>query len=154
WLDTTVSNGALMVCMNELRTALGDAVQAPQYIETVPRRGYRWIGPSLTVAQPPSAAPRLPHAARGAPLVVGRGGVGAQLPAWMVQAQQGTRQVGFLTGPAGIGKTTVIDAFMAQVAREPNLWLVRGQCIDHYGAGEAYLPVLEALGQLCRGPDS
>jgi hypothetical protein len=27
------------------------------------------------------------------------------------------------------------------------------QCIEHYGAGETYMPVLEALGQLCRGRD-
>ena len=63
------------------------------------------------------------------------------------------RQVGFVTGEAGIGKTTVVDAFVAQVAGAPDLWLARGQCIEPYGAGEAYLPVLEALGQLCRGPD-
>ena len=31
-----------------------------------------------------------------------------------------------------------------------DLWVGRGQCIDHYGAGEAYLPVLEALGGLAR----
>ena len=36
---------------------------------------------------------------------------------------------------------------------EPGLWLGHGQCIEQYGAGEAYLPVLEALGRLCRGPD-
>ena len=65
----------------------------------------------------------------------------------------GARQVGFVTGEAGIGKTTVVDAFAAQVIHEPDLWLARGQCIESYGAGEAYLPVLEALGQLCRGPD-
>jgi predicted ATPase len=34
------------------------------------------------------------------------------------------------------------------------LWIGRGQCIEHYGAGEAYLPVLEALGRLCREPGS
>ncbi|MGH8582236.1 MAG: AAA family ATPase, partial [Gammaproteobacteria bacterium] len=28
-----------------------------------------------------------------------------------------------------------------------------GQCIEHYGAGEAYLPILEALGRLCREED-
>lgn len=33
------------------------------------------------------------------------------------------------------------------------MWLGRGQCIGHYGAGEAYLPVLEAFGRMCRGPD-
>src|SRR5262249_3083970 len=27
-----------------------------------------------------------------------------------------------------------------------------GQCIDHYGAGEAYLPLFSVLGQLCREP--
>src|SRR2546427_4956023 len=45
WPDTAVSDGVLAVCMNELRQALGDAAQAPQYIETVPRRGYRGVGP-------------------------------------------------------------------------------------------------------------
>src|SRR5262249_47255382 len=29
----------------------------------------------------------------------------------------------------------------------------RGQCVEHYGVGEAYLPVLEALRQVCRGAD-
>ena len=27
-----------------------------------------------------------------------------------------------------------------------------GQCIEHYGAGEAYMPLLEALGRACREP--
>ncbi|MFX6059612.1 hypothetical protein ABTF11_18660, partial [Acinetobacter baumannii] len=29
-----------------------------------------------------------------------------------------------------------------------------GQCLQQYGAGEAYLPILEALGRMCRGPDA
>jgi predicted ATPase len=33
------------------------------------------------------------------------------------------------------------------------LWIGHGQCLEHYGAGEAYLPVLEALGRMCREPD-
>jgi hypothetical protein len=32
------------------------------------------------------------------------------------------------------------------------VWLASGQCVEHYGLGEPYLPILEALGQLCRGP--
>src|SRR6058998_869005 len=35
----------------------------------------------------------------------------------------------------------------------PGLWIGHGQCIEHYGAGEVYLPVLEALGRLCREPE-
>src|SRR5262249_30638051 len=29
-------------------------------------------------------------------------------------------------------------------------WMSRGQCIEQYGAGEAYMPVLEALVRLCQ----
>jgi predicted ATPase len=54
---------------------------------------------------------------------------------------------------AGIGKTTLVDAFVAQVATSATVWLGRGQCIEQYGAGEAYLPLLEAFGQLARGRD-
>src|SRR5205807_2108330 len=137
WPDTTVSDQGLKVCMSELRKALGDVAQAPQYIETVPRRGYRWIGPLLPEDQAPhAAAPGLPSAARRPLLAVGREAECAQLHAWLTQARRGTRHVGFLTGAAGIGKTTVVDAFLAQVASEPHLWLARGQCVDHYGAGE------------------
>jgi predicted ATPase len=57
----------------------------------------------------------------------------------------------FVTGEAGIGKTTLVDAFLAQIAPQQPLAVGRGQCIDHYGAGEAYLPLLEALGQLGQG---
>jgi predicted ATPase len=58
----------------------------------------------------------------------------------------------FLTGEAGIGKTTLVDAFVAPVVATEAVWLGQGQCIEQYGAGEAYLPVLEALGRLCRAP--
>jgi hypothetical protein len=53
----------------------------------------------------------------------------------------------FLTGEAGIGKTTLVDAFVGQVTATEAVWFGQGQCIEQYGAGEAYLPVLEALGR-------
>jgi predicted ATPase len=34
------------------------------------------------------------------------------------------------------------------------VWIGRGQCIEQYGTGEAYLPLLEALGQMGRTPDA
>lgn len=42
---------------------------------------------------------------------------------------------------------------MAQVVATETVWCSRGQYIEQYGAGEAYLPLLEALGQLGRDPD-
>jgi predicted ATPase len=85
--------------------------------------------------------------------MVAREGELAQLHQLWTQALQGTRQVVFVTGEAGIGKTTLVDAFVAQVMAPAAVWGGRGQCIEQYGVGEAYLPLLEALGQLGRGPE-
>jgi predicted ATPase len=84
---------------------------------------------------------------------VGRAAELAQLHAWFAQARQGGRQTVFVTGEAGMGKTTLVDAFLADVAAAQTAWIGRGQCIDHSGAGEAYLPLLDALGRLGWGPD-
>lgn len=73
--------------------------------------------------------------------------------AGLEEASQGRRQVIFLTGEPGIGKTAVLEAFAADIADDPQVRIVWGQCVEHYGAGEAYMPVLEALGQLCKGTD-
>ena len=58
-----------------------------------------------------------------------------------------------LVGEPGIGKTALVETFVAQVRATEDVWVGHGQCMDHYGAGEAYLPVLEALGRLGRGPE-
>ena len=39
--------------------------------------------------------------------------------------------------------------FLERVAAQTACWWARGQCVDQHGAGEAYLPVLEVVGQLC-----
>jgi hypothetical protein len=69
----------------------------------------------------------------------------------LAQARHGVRQVVFVTGEAGIGKTTVVEAFVAQAMAGAPLWVGHGQCVEHYGTSEAYLPVLEALSQRCNG---
>src|SRR5436189_5381693 len=43
WAKTHVSDGVLKVSILEIRRALGDDSAAPRFIETVPRRGYRFI---------------------------------------------------------------------------------------------------------------
>ena len=62
----------------------------------------------------------------------------------------GERQIVFVTGEAGIGKTTLIDAFTRSIGADPGVRVSTGQCLEQYGTGEAYLPVLEAIGRLCR----
>src|SRR5262245_61721528 len=172
WPETMVSEGVLKTSMNELRKALGEAAKAPQWIATVHRRGYRFVAPVTRVEGSPlaevSATPRaplpapdpmpvLPPTAVSAPppasLLVAREAELATLHQWFAKALQGERHLGFITGEAGIGKTTLVDTFVAQLAGQAPLWLGRGQCIEQYGAGEAYLPLLEALGQMGRTPD-
>ena len=165
WPDTAVTDGVLKGCIRQIRQALEAQEQTTPYIATVHRRGYRFCAPVTPVEAPgagampdgrfAASAPRAPSAVVAAPpaVLVGREGELAQLQQWWAQACQGRRQVGFITGEAGIGKTALVDAFVAQIAATAAVWSARGQCIEHYGAGEAYLPLLEALGQLGRGPD-
>ncbi|HEV8713986.1 MAG TPA: AAA family ATPase, partial [Candidatus Binatia bacterium] len=81
---------------------------------------------------------------------VGRDAELAQLHTCLAKALNGERQIIFVAGEPGIGKTTLVDTFLQQITAEDDPWLGRGQCIEHYGAGEAYLPLLEALGRLGR----
>jgi predicted ATPase/DNA-binding winged helix-turn-helix (wHTH) protein len=151
WPGTVVSEGVLTACLHTLRRALGEDAQQPRYIATVHRLGYRFVAPvtagaPVTLPAPPPAPPASP------PLVVGREAELAQLHRCVAQVQQGRRQTILVTGEAGVGKTTLVDAFVHQLASTEALWLGRGQCIEHYGAGEAYLPLLEALGRGGRQP--
>ena len=151
WPETTVSEVALSVCMRELRQALGDDARMPRFIETVHRRGYRFIGhlPTVHPSAPPTSSP--PRRALP-PLLPGREAELEALQHGLATALTGARQLLFVTGEAGLGKTTLVDVFLTTAARHGPLWIGRGQCLDHYGAGEAYLPILEALERLCRGP--
>ena len=45
WPDVVVGEASVSVLVGELREALGDRPDAPEYIETIPRRGYRLIAP-------------------------------------------------------------------------------------------------------------
>ena len=68
-------------------------------------------------------------------------------------AVDGTGRVALVTGEPGIGKTALAASFIyAARKRNPDLVLVRGACVEQYGAGEPYLVFLDALGSLLRSP--
>jgi DNA-binding winged helix-turn-helix (wHTH) protein len=156
WPGTYVSDSVLMVCIRELRKALGDEARAPRFIETVHGRGYRFIAEVVSsqhsVVRSPSSHPNA-KLQPPAPSFVGREAELRQLHRWLGKALDGERQTVFVTGEPGIGKTTIVEAFLSQLAIEDKIWIGRGQCIEHYGAGEAYMPVLEALGRLSRASE-
>lgn len=84
--------------------------------------------------------------------LVGREAEMVQLDGWLEKALQGERQIIFVTGEPGIGKTAIVETFLTRAATRGDVWTARGQCVAHYGTGEAYLPMLEALERLCRAP--
>lgn len=44
WPDVKVGyEGSIHFCIRQIRSALGDQASNPEFIETIPRRGYRWI---------------------------------------------------------------------------------------------------------------
>ena len=157
WPNQCVGEEALTSCIKAARRAVGDSGQTQGVIRTVHGCGMRFIA-DVTVTDTPLASlttPALP--AQTTVLTPPRPLVGREvgltlLHQWYATARQGQRQVGFITGEAGVGKTTLVEAFVAQVATEADVWIGHGQCVEQYGTGEAYLPVLEALGRLCRGP--
>jgi predicted ATPase/DNA-binding winged helix-turn-helix (wHTH) protein len=148
WPDTAVSEWVLTTCMRDLRRALGDDARQPQYIATVHRRGYRFVAAVASGEAPQGAG----AAARAPASLVGRDAELAQLHAMLERAQGGHRQLLFIAGEAGIGKTTLVEAYVEAVERQGAGWVAWGQCVDAYGPSTGYLPVLEALGRLCQGP--
>src|SRR5262249_6846346 len=107
WGSTHVSRATLKVCIRAIRIALADDSENPRYVETVGRQGYRFLVVGSVPSTQPNAASERP--------VVGRAAVLTQLEEWTARAQDGERQLVFVTGEPGIGKTTVVDLFVDRV---------------------------------------
>src|SRR5271157_1147918 len=150
WPDTFIQPEVLKYQIADIRSVLGDHPKNPLFIETLPRRGYRFVA---TVRDSRNAeSPTSTGTAPGR--LVGREPELHELRTCFEQALRGQRQMIFITGEPGIGKTALIDEFQRQaVAEQPSLVIARGQCVEGYGGTEAYYPMLEALGQLCRGSE-
>src|SRR5207247_9902897 len=75
WDVPYVSDTALAACIREIRRALDEQAHAPQFVETVRGRGYRFCAP-VTIAPPASGRIKvgnlLPGAIRLPGLLVGR----------------------------------------------------------------------------------
>src|SRR5258708_7276227 len=147
WPETYVNPEGLRRYIQEIRKILGDRPDKPEFIETLPKRGYQFIAPVIeeSTARPLDIPPE------AAKKIVGREPALTELDRCLSKALRGQRQIVFVTGEPGIGKTTLVDEFQRQAAKVVDLRLARGQCVEGYGSKEAYYPVLEALGRLCRG---
>ena len=126
WPDTYVQPQAVESQLFDVRRALGDNPKTPLFIETLPKRGYRFIA---AVNESISAAYAVPSKAAQS-LLVGRDRELAELGDCLRTTLVGQRQIVLVTGEPGIGKSALIDDIpgplserrRAFASRADNVW--------------------------------
>jgi DNA-binding winged helix-turn-helix (wHTH) protein/tetratricopeptide (TPR) repeat protein len=151
WPDTYVNPEGIRKYVLEIRKVLGDRPQQSRFIETVPKRGYRFLAKVTEERIFDEGVSPAPFTSTVTDNVVGREAEFGELAERLESARLGSREVVFVTGEAGIGKTTLADIFEKNALRSSGLRVARGQCIEGFGGKEAYYPMLEAIGGLIRG---
>ncbi len=150
WKNRIVSDAALSSRIKTLRQALGDDGTEQGCIRTVRRRGFRLVATveplGADTGSPPAPQAAAPITER--PKLVGRKEELSLLDSLLAKACRGRRQVVFVTGEAGIGKTCLVSAFVSSSTRSPRASIAHAQCIELYGTSEPYLPIFEAMQRL------
>ena len=157
WSETAATDAVLKVCIRQIREALQDDARSPNFIETSHRRGYRFVADTSDTSDAKTPEPDIGYQETSgseisAHQIVGRETELARLSELLERVQMGERQIVFVAGEAGIGKTALIEAFVSTLRSDAasGIHIARGQCIEQYGASEAYLPVLDAISRLSR----
>ena len=133
WPDTFVQPEVLKYQIADIRNVLRDQAKNPLFIETLPRRGYQFIAAVTEVERP-----QAPLVNRAQTRLVGRERELVVLRDCLRRIWKGQRQIVFITGEPGIGKTALVDEFLRKAgAEEPSLRIARGQCVEGYGGAEA-----------------
>jgi AAA ATPase domain len=162
-----VSESALTSRVKAARKAVGDSGREQRVIRTVHGRGYEFLAPVRAVdghERTPSGSATLPlrgaapgtgwlqaaPAPAAAPALPGRRAELERLAGLLGLAAAGQPQAVFVTGEAGIGKTTLVEAFTGWAEGDGRATVARGQCLEHRGAPEPYLPIFDALTRLGR----
>ena len=116
WGHQFVTDSVLRTAISELRTALNDDARKPRFIETVSRRGYRFIAAPSAISAAPGVQPNVSGlGAVPAPHFIGRAEPLSRLRrAWDITCG-GKRAIVWIAGEPGIGKTTLIEQFVASL---------------------------------------
>ena len=144
WGHQHVSESVLKTTISQVRAALADDAASPRFIETASRLGYRFI--AEVPAPEPEARPRLDGAVLPESFIGRRAAMTRLQEGWR-RAAAGQRQLIWVAGDAGVGKSTLLETFTRMSGAAA---IAQGQCVEQYGSGEPYLPVLQALGDLAR----
>ncbi|HYC56910.1 MAG TPA: AAA family ATPase [Candidatus Binatia bacterium] len=142
WTGAAVSDDTLTQSITELRRALRDDARRPRFIETAHGRGFRFVAPVGVAAAEPAEAT--------GPAFVGRTAELTRIGEALERVRSGRRQIVLVGAEAGAGKSELVARFLRSVPSE--LFVARGQCVQQYGEREPYLPIVDALESMLRGP--
>ena len=140
WPREFVQPEILKTYVKTIRRLLEDDAHAPNFIETRARCGYTFIG------QLPD---RCDRASPSPSRLIGRDDALAALQAALRAADGGQRRVMFVVGEAGIGKTRLIDEFLARTAQSDSA-VLRVDCAQAQYSAHGFSPVRELSRQLSR----
>jgi DNA-binding winged helix-turn-helix (wHTH) protein len=143
WPGEAVSDSVLPRCIAAARRAVGDTRGRHPVIQTVHRRGYRFVAP---VAAPAETSPAAAQGAPPAAPFVGREAVLGALRGALAAAAGGRLRVLLLAGEPGIGKTRTL-AELAREAAGRGFRCAEGRCYEGEGA-PAFWPWLQILRDL------
>jgi DNA-binding winged helix-turn-helix (wHTH) protein/predicted ATPase len=145
WKTRFVTESTLTTRIKNLRRAVGDDGRLQRIVRTVHGRGYRFVADVDRRGGPAGEDP-------AAVTALGREAQQEVLARCMADVATGQgRRVVVVSGEPGVGKTLLVDA-MAAHWRSSGLRLLTGQCVEYRGAGEPYLPLLEALAEAATQP--
>lgn len=147
WAGVAVTPKTLTNVINELRHAL--SADPTVCIETRHRRGYRLVVGAVGTPSDDQSSPEREDDA----IFVGRERDLQRLTELWKRACSGQRQVVLLGGFAGVGKSTLLERFMAGIRRPgaaghasgTSALLTRGTCFDRRSDPEPYGPFAEAM---------
>jgi DNA-binding winged helix-turn-helix (wHTH) protein len=145
WPNVHVQPEVLKGHVLAVRNALGDRGTPARYVETVRGRGYRFIAEIGFSSDPGENPDGLPE------ILVGRTTARSELEVALKRAQTGEKQLAFLSGEAGIGKSTLALDFALQAAKSGVRFVV-AHCLPGSGEMDVYSPLLEILIGLSRSP--
>lgn len=152
WPGRIVSDSALTSRLKTARQAIGDTGRAQKLIKTVHGRGYRFIADvdsrETGKAQAKPELSLVEATPAGASDIVGRDIELAALERHARRAAGGKLELVFVSGEAGLGKTTLIHAFLDHVRASGPHYVAIGQCYERGTTGEAFMPLLDALAEL------
>lgn len=112
----------LNAAMRKLRLALGDDAETPRFIETIPHKGYRFIGTIETASAPPATEPAASApASRVAP---------PQAPVALAQRSKRVMAAMILIALMGLGSVLAVGVlFVNQVREKRSTAACRGRAV-------------------------